>query len=234
MRYLKADYMYPIVEKQSFKAELGATYQRRAASPKLIVKGLTLLDAALDADGSYVPGKSTLVIANRDLDTLKFLAAIVNSKVASFYVKQKYASASYNGGVSFTPDMLNSIPIPAKINKLALIKKVDIILLALSKLSVATGTINSAVRASCGVGKVGRKLDKWFSLSRTDFVNEVQKRGVKMSIKQKAEWADLFDEQKALVAKNLAALAMAEQAIDDALVVAFGLDAAERAEVAKA
>ena len=232
MRYLKADYLYPIVEKQSFKATLGATYRRRAASPKLIVKGLTLLDAALDVDGSYIPGKSTLVVASSDVATLKFLAAVINSKVASFYVKQKYASASYNGGVNFTPDMLNSIPLPAKINRAALVKEVDKILGALTSVAVATGVIHSAVRASCGVGKVGRKLDKWFSLSRTEFVEEVQKRGVKMSIKQKAEWANLFDEQKASVAKNLTALSTAEQAIDSALVAAFGLNAVERAEVA--
>ena len=92
MRYLKNDYGNPIVSKRDFKAKLGATYRRRAASPKLMIKGLTLLDAALDLDGSFVPGKSTLVICSDDQKTLKILAGIVNSKPSSFYVKQKYAS----------------------------------------------------------------------------------------------------------------------------------------------
>ena len=71
----------------------------------MIIKGLTLLDAALDLDGSYVPGKSTIVFCSDDAAQLRLLAGIINSGLASFDVKQKYASASYNGGVNFTPEM---------------------------------------------------------------------------------------------------------------------------------
>jgi hypothetical protein len=39
-----------------------------------VIKGLTLLDAALDLDGSFMPGKSTLVVCGTNPKTLKALA----------------------------------------------------------------------------------------------------------------------------------------------------------------
>lgn len=35
-----------------------------------------------------------------------------------FYVKQKYASSSYNGGINFTKDMINNLPIKQHIEAL--------------------------------------------------------------------------------------------------------------------
>ena len=43
---------------------------------------------------------------------LKLLLAILNSTVAFFYFKTKIASSSYCGGITFTPDMINSFPLP--------------------------------------------------------------------------------------------------------------------------
>jgi hypothetical protein len=69
----------------------------------------------VDSKGEYIPGKSTLVICSNDNNILYFLSAIINSKFAEFYITQRYSSSSYNGGVSFTKDMINNLPIP-KIN----------------------------------------------------------------------------------------------------------------------
>lgn len=228
MKYLKHDYLFPIVEKAEFKSNLGTTYNRRAASPKLIIKGLTLLDAAIDLDGSFVPGKSTIVIMSGNTDTLKMLAAIVNSRMASFYVKHKYSSSSYNGGVNFTTDMLDSIPIPKSLNQAKLIYNVNIINNSLDLIGRATDVIYSAIRASVGGGKLGRKLHEWFNLTKPEFVAEIEKRGVKMGLKDKIEWGELFDKQVAEIEQDLVRLAAAKQDIDSAIFLAFGLTTEEQ------
>lgn len=228
MRYLKRDYEFPIVTKELFREQLGATYNRRAASPKIIIKGLTLLDGAIDLNGSYVPGKSTVVICTDDITLLKFLAGIVNSKVASFYVKQKYASASYNGGVNFTPDMINSIPIPKKIKKAAIAGLVEKIVLGRSKYIEETASLHSLIRASGGAAKLGRKLDTWHELSPANFLTEISKRGVNVSVKERPQWMDILASHKARIAKFLASSKAANDEIDDKLATAFGLSQAER------
>lgn len=51
---------------------------------------------------------------------IKILLAIINSNLAISYIKEKYASASYNGGITFNKDMINNFPIP-KIENLEMI-----------------------------------------------------------------------------------------------------------------
>ena len=112
MKYIKDIYNKPICTKQDFKSNFGAKYNEIALSKKIIIKGLTLLDACIDLNGNIIPAKSTIVILDKDNEKLKFLSAIINSKVAFFYIKEIYSSNSYCGGINFTKDMISSIPIP--------------------------------------------------------------------------------------------------------------------------
>lgn len=115
MKYLKDTYNKPYCTKQDFNSHLGKKYNEVALSKKIIIKGLTLLDACLDLKGDIIPAKSTIVVIDDDNTKLKFLSAIINSKLAFFYIKELYSSNSYCGGINFTRYMIGSLPIP-KIN----------------------------------------------------------------------------------------------------------------------
>lgn len=110
MKYLKDKYRYPVVLKSQFIKNFGKTYVDRALSPKLIIKGLTLLDGCLDINGTIIPGKSTLVVKENNINKLKYLSSLINSKLAIFIIKQTYSSNSYNGGINFNKDMINNLP----------------------------------------------------------------------------------------------------------------------------
>lgn len=112
MRYLKDKYQFPVVDKTAFHSTFPNSYGTKPPKRKMIIKGLTLLDAALDLVGDTVPGKSTMMIAIDDIINLKIVAAFINSKVSIFYIKQRYSSSSYNGGINFTKDMINMLPWP--------------------------------------------------------------------------------------------------------------------------
>jgi hypothetical protein len=112
MVYLGRRYARPVVNKKQFLGAFPNSYGRKAVRQKLIIKGLNLLDACLDSDGTIIPGKTTLLIASDHLETLKILLAIINSSVAFFYIKEKYPASSYNQGTTFTKEMINDLPIP--------------------------------------------------------------------------------------------------------------------------
>lgn len=110
--YLGRKLLYPTVNKKDFSNTLGKSYARRAFSKKIIFKGLNLLDACIDLEGLVIPGKTTLVICSENNEELKLLLAIINSKLVFNYIKIKYASSSYCGGITFTKDMINNFPLP--------------------------------------------------------------------------------------------------------------------------
>jgi len=112
MTYLGDRYHEPVVERARFAAEFVNGYRTKADAKKVIVKGLTRLDATLDLTGDVIPGKTTLILRSDDEDLLKFAAAVLNSPVAAFYVRACYPSSSYNGGIAFTKTMIDSVPVP--------------------------------------------------------------------------------------------------------------------------
>lgn len=112
MTYLGHKYLYPVIDKGEFLLSFKNSYAQKSIQPKIIIKGLNLLDACLDSDGNIIPGKSTLIIAESDIRELKFLLSIINSKLVFFYLRERYPASSYNLGTSFTKEMINNLPMP--------------------------------------------------------------------------------------------------------------------------
>lgn len=123
--YLGIRELYPVVNRTNFSELFGRAYVERAFSKKIILKGLNLLDGFIDFEGCFIPGKSTLVVCSNNDEILKFLAGILNTKLAIFYIKVKYSSSSYCGGITFSKEMINNLPIPSSIELKA--KIVDIV-----------------------------------------------------------------------------------------------------------
>ncbi len=117
MTYLRGKYLYPVVLKKEFHDTFPNSYGGKASASKLIIKGLTLLDASIDINGTTIPGKSTLILRSENIETLMLISAILNSKFALFYIKERYSASSYNTGINFTKDMLNNFPYPTSISK---------------------------------------------------------------------------------------------------------------------
>ena len=117
MTYLGSKYLRPVVDKTIFCDLFDNSYSNKSIKQKLIVKGLNLLDACYDEHGEVIPGIPTLVVQSEDNDNLLFSLGIINSKFASFYLKERFPASSYNQGITFTVDMINELPIPKKLLK---------------------------------------------------------------------------------------------------------------------
>ncbi len=115
MVYLGDEYLRPVVKRNEFFKNFKNAYSKKTFRPKIIIKGLNLLDAFLDNEGTTIPGKTTLIITNKtdNKDELKLLLAIINSSLIFYYIKEKYSASSYNQGITFTKGMINDIPLPS-------------------------------------------------------------------------------------------------------------------------
>lgn len=110
----KYKYLAPVVDKKKFLKDFSNSYSEKSQKPKIIIKGLTLLDACLDYNAEAIPGKSTLIITKtkNTADELFAILSIINSKLPLFYIKEKHRGSSYNQGVNFNTEMINNLPIP--------------------------------------------------------------------------------------------------------------------------
>ena len=71
------------------------------------------LECFYDDLGKYIAGKSTLIIRDLDNDDLfAVFCCLLNSKLVSFYIKESFSTLGIDGGVNFSKDMINDIPLP--------------------------------------------------------------------------------------------------------------------------
>ena len=173
MVYLKERYLYPCASKKTFFEQFTNTYGEKSKKPKIIIKGLTLLDACIDVQGDTIPGKSTLVICNDNIDTLFAILAFLNSALPFFYIKEKYASNSYNGGIVFQKAMINDLPIPRFSNEQFL--SLTNFGKELFKLSSEQKNINNEyitlIETEFEIDR--KKIVNWHELSFKEFLNKL-------------------------------------------------------------
>jgi len=130
--YLKDKYEHPIIKSLEFKNKFPKRFIQTSKA-KIIITGMRYFEAFLDETGVYIAGKSTIIISkkNENSTSLKFLLAILNSKLISFYIKQNYSALGIDGGINFNKPMVEDIPLPnvSKSKIKTIIKLVDKIIL---------------------------------------------------------------------------------------------------------
>jgi hypothetical protein len=110
-RYIKHAYHKPIVKNTDIK-EISENRYRQASTPKIIIAGMTKdLECFYDANGDYLPGKSTIIILEETEFKLKYVLALLNSKLLRFFVRNYFSSLAMQGGCfSLNPEQFLKIP----------------------------------------------------------------------------------------------------------------------------
>ncbi|OGC47099.1 MAG: hypothetical protein A3A94_03580 [Candidatus Portnoybacteria bacterium RIFCSPLOWO2_01_FULL_43_11] len=96
-QYIKSAYLKPIIKTKRLKKILPRRYKESIRS-KIIIAGMVKqLECILDEGGEYLAGKSTVIIENKKIN-LKFILALLNSKLLTFIYKNIFKSLSLQGG----------------------------------------------------------------------------------------------------------------------------------------
>lgn len=109
-KYIKTSYTYPIVLDDNLMQFSSLRYEQ-ANTEKIIVAGMSKRLECYHDTGEYLAGKSTSIIYKSNLD-LKFILALLNSKLISFFYKYYFKSTALSGGYfNIGANQLNEIPI---------------------------------------------------------------------------------------------------------------------------
>lgn len=171
-------------------------------------------------------GSNTLYNINlRDKNyDLKYLLCVLNSKLI-----KEYWLAIYSDGKQLFPKIkgyqLKSLPIKeiSKKNQQSFIEKADEMILLNKEMQQLVAKFNRTLQRKFEIEKLTKKLQEWHLLSFADFVKELKKKKVKLTLQQEAEWEDYFlaEQQKALDLK--AKIDQTDREIDAMVYELYGL-----------
>ncbi len=113
LRYLKTRWRHPIVPTDRLSA-LSDRRLAQARAPKVIVASLTRrIEAFVDRKGGWLPAKSTTVVLPGPGIDLGFLGAVLNSELATAWLKSHHGGQALRGGhLRIGPPQLRGLPLP--------------------------------------------------------------------------------------------------------------------------
>lgn len=193
----------------------------RQTSDKLIL--------TYDCDGYYTIDSLFILYPKDERIMLKYLLALLNSKL----LNRQYQKINPEAGRVFAQvkiDYVNELPIiAAKSNvQLGYIEKVDLILgLNNDLLENSRKFQRTLQREFEQLDKLPKKLENWYELSYSEFLKELKKKKIELSLSQKAEWEDYFlaEQTKAVAIQNQ--ITVTDKEIDAMVYELYGLSEEE-------
>ena len=184
---------------------------------------------SIDISGSGFSCARVFAITVNDNIDIKVLMIILNSKLSKFYL-QRNSSLKAGGYYSYTSNVLNSFPICEIIPK-EFIQITEKIILLQNDYNEIIQKFQRTIQRKFELDELPKKLQDWYKLPYAEFIKELGKKKVKLSLSQEADWEDHFlaESKKALELK--ATIDATDKAIDTMVYELYGLNEEEIAIV---
>lgn len=123
----------------------------------------------------------------------KYLISILNSKAIKFYLKQ-IANTSGVGTLRWINNYIKEFPIPqiSISSQQPLIEKADSMLILNKYLQELTQKFQRTLERKFILTELSKKLQDWYLLSYAEFIREISKKEIKLSLSEEAEWETYF------------------------------------------
>ncbi len=203
-------------------------YYDKLELPKLIYYHTAIKHSFYyDTDGYYISA-NCYFISNAD----RYLQCILNSKLFDFVKKFLFPAFgdSENGGrVRLDANKMIKLPIKEVSEELKLKFKnlAELISNHSKNLQDISLKFQRTLQRKFELESLPKKLENWYELTFAEFVKELAKKKVKLSLSEEAEWEDYFlqEQQKAVAIKN--EIVATDKAIDKMVYELYGLSEEE-------
>tara|TARA_R100000306_G_scaffold14412_1_gene17876 strand:+ start:5492 stop:8488 length:2997 start_codon:yes stop_codon:yes gene_type:complete len=187
-------------------------------------------------DKVYYYGHSItpFLLTNSEDFNILYILSIVNSKILSWYAQVKFSNFSKKTFPKLNPKDIKNLPIPnigTGLQK-SFIEKTNIILLLNSNLQEISKKFQRTLQREFEqLEKLSNKLENWYELTYAEFLKELKKKKIELSLSQKAEWEDYFlsEQKKAVEIQNQ--ITSTDKEIDAMVYELYGLNEEEIAIV---
>lgn len=198
-------------------------YFEEFSKPKIIYPNMTAtFPFAYDADGHFGNDKTFIITSKDESIELKFLTCVFNSKLCKLWIW--YNCPELNGGArEIRKVYFENFPIPTCSNQHPLIDLADNMLTLTADLQKKRSRFVRRLRENLGLEKVTTALSEFDSLTFADFLKELKKQKIKLTLSQQDEWEEYFEESKAKCQELSAKLTKTDAEINAKVYELYGL-----------
>jgi hypothetical protein len=215
------DYWYQYSRNQA----ISVLEQTKIITPEVCFGGSMTLDEC----NFYHNSKChTLLLKNGTGYTYKSILPLINNSLFWFYLSNS-GNILRGGYIGVKRKVLEpfSIPNPKLINSVKLESYTDIMLSLNKELQEVSQKFQRALEREFELDKLPKKLQDWHLLSYGEFIKELVKKKVKLSLSQKAEWEDYFLEESKKALELKSNIDTTDKEIDEMVYDLYGLNEEE-------
>jgi type I restriction-modification system DNA methylase subunit len=156
--------------------------------------------------------------------SLKYVLTILNSRLI-----KKYWLSNYSDSKQLFPKIkgyqLKQLPIKVleKEQQQPFIEKADLMLSLNKDLQEQSQKFQRSIQRKFNLEDLPKKLQDWYLLSYADFIKELAKKKVKLSLSEEAEWEDYFETESKKAQDLKAQIDATDKAIDKMVYELYGL-----------
>jgi len=127
------------------------------------------------------------------------------------------------GYIEVKPQYFEQIPIPELKNDDVFEKKADRMIELTSDLQTVQENLGTLLLSKFDIPKLSRKLQSWHELTFKQFLKELKKKKVTLSLEEEEEWMDFFGQKKAQAEELKSQIAQTDKEIDSMVYELYGL-----------
>jgi type I restriction-modification system DNA methylase subunit len=186
----------------------------------------TLIEEDFKIDRSLYIAK--LQSSMKEKFSITYVLSILNSKLMAFYFR--FTNNEFD---TLFPKIrvaeFKNLPIKniAIHFQTPLIEKSNSLLLLIKELQDDSSRFQRTLQRKFELEILPKKLQDWYLLSYTEFIKELGKKKVKLSLSQEAEWEDYFIEESKKALELKATIDVTDKAIDKMVYELYGLSEEE-------
>jgi len=186
--------------------------------PKIIFPNLQNSNKfCLDERGVYINAPAVFLPS-----ASKTLLCVLNSTIVWEFLLSICVVRS-GGYIEVKPQYFEQIPIPELKNEDLFEKKADQIIELTKDLQTIQDNLQKLLLSKFDIPKLSRKLQSWHELTFKQFLKELKKKKVELSLDKEAEWLDYFTQQKTQADALKTQIAQTDAEIDAMVYELYGL-----------
>lgn len=180
--------------------------------------------ASLDTNQYYA--HTSVVILKPKADNIfknKYVLAILNSSYINFWLRTNSSNVSINvGTVKNIPIKIETIENQSKYEE-----NVDLIISLSKDLQDQSQKFQRTIQRKFDLESLPKKLQDWYLLSYTDFIKELGKLKIKLTLSQEAEWEEYFTAEATKLRAIKTQIDTTDKEIDAMVYELYGLSKEE-------